>query len=174
MSAIEWIGGAPHLDERPLADGAELELRGAGDRWLPVVWREGALRLPLGDGAEALLGIDLARVELRFASARGAQVLALARFIESLAPDVHEGDPVELDLLRAHKQFLNELPAAIADYEQRMRDDSFALFRAAQRLRAAEGTEVEIARRELEASALSFAETSQWLGALRMMQDEER
>ncbi len=191
MSKIESNHGEPRLDGRPLADGAELELLAAGGRWLPVVWRQGACVMQLGgdwertqDGAPLelpLSGLDLTRVEVRRAEspARATRVVALGKWLEAQAPGVSAGDPVELDLKRAVKQFSSELPRAIEEYQEKLRHHSFDLFHSASLFAAAHGQSpspdaVELAqpRRQLEEAALKFEETSRWLAALQMMQAE--
>ena len=149
MSKLETVGGEPHLDARPLIDGAELELLVAGGRWLPVVWRGGTCVVTLGGdweqhaetaGPECVLAtLDLSRAELRRAEspARATRVMALAQWLDSQAPGASQADTVELDLMRAHKQFVTELPRAIEDYQQRLRNSSFDLFHAASLFAAA-------------------------------------
>jgi hypothetical protein len=177
------------LEGRPLVDGTALELLVAGGRWLPVRWRTGALVVELGGdweqqpGAEppaCTLDADLARAELRRAEspARAARVVALSKWLESQAPDVNPDTPVDLDLLRAHKQFATELPRVIEEYQQKLRDHSFDLFHAASNLGAAhvrEAGDAEVAtlRTQLEEAALRFEETSRWLSAFQVMQADE-
>ena len=172
------------LDGRPLIDGTELELLVAGGRWLPVQWHDGALRLQLGGdweqqpGAEpplARLDIDLAHAELRRAesAARATRVMALSKWIESQAPEADA--PLDLDVVRAHKHFLTELPRVIEEYQRKLRDHSFNLFHAASHfgaahVRAAPGDEIAALRLQLEEAALKFEETSRWLSALQVMQ----
>jgi hypothetical protein len=188
MSKLETVGGEPHLDARPLIDGAELELLVAGGRWLPVVWRGGACVVTLGGDWEqrleaaapecVLSTLDLSQAELRRAEspARATRVMALAQWLDSQAPGATQANAVEPDLARAHKQFVAELPRAIEDYQQRLRNSSFDLFHAATLFAAAraraEESELSPAREKLEAAALLFEETSRWLAALQVMQSE--
>ena len=179
MSKVE--GGA--LDGRPLVDGAELELLATGGRWLPVRWRDGLVMELGGDweqqaGADpplATLGIDLARAELRRAEspARATRVMALSKWLESQAPE--SDAPVDLDVMRAHKQFTAELPRLIEEYQLKLRDHSFDLFHAASHFGAAHGQGQDLTplRARLEEAALKFEETSRWLSALQVMQSDQ-
>jgi hypothetical protein len=189
MSKVVVNEGALYLEDRPLVDGAELELLVAGGRWMPVRWKSGACMLQIGgeweqhtdaDGPElALTGLDLAQVELRRAEspARATRVVALASWIESLAPGVGPDTPVDLDLVRANKQFEAELPRAIEEYQLRLRNHSFDLFQAASLFGAAHTrraeAEIPALREQLEAAALQFEETSRWLAALQLMQADQ-
>jgi hypothetical protein len=188
MCTLEMVGGEPHLDARPLVDGAELELLVAGGRWLPVEWRGGSCVVTLGGEWEqhlnapppvaTLSSLDLSQAELRRAEspARATRVMALAQWLDSQAPGAAQATAVELDLARAHKQFVSELPRAIEDYQQKLRNSSFDLFHAASHFGAARArtdeTELAAARSRLEETALSFEETSRWLAALQVMQSE--
>jgi hypothetical protein len=101
-------------------------------------------------------------------------VLALSQFLEAQSAGVKEGDPVDVNLMRAHKEFAAELPRAIEDYQARLRDHSFDLFHAASLFGAARasGQPLDGPRAQLEESALKFEETSRWLAALQVMQSE--
>jgi hypothetical protein len=186
MSKLE--GGL--LEGQPLADGAPLELLVPGGRWLPVRWYDGGLVVELGgdweqqpDGeppACRLHDVDLTRAELRRAEppARAARVVALSKWLESQAPGVTPETPVDLDLLRAHKQFAVELPRVIEEYQQKLRHHSFDLFHAASnfgagRVRQAGEEELATLSSQLEAAALQFEETSRWLSAFQVMQADE-
>jgi hypothetical protein len=172
-----------------LSEGAQLELRVAGQRWIPVRLRGGELEVILGGEWEqqpaaepevGRLAVDLDRVELRHAEspARAIRVVALEKWIGSQAPPVDPETPVDLDLLRANKQFAAELPRVIAEYEEKLRHHSFDLFHAASNFGAAhvaEAGEAEIAdfRARLEEAALRFEETSRWLSAFQVMQADQ-
>jgi hypothetical protein len=167
----------PSIDGRPLVDGTELELRLANDEWIPVRWSGGALRLALPE-EECALSLDLQRVELRRSEspARATRMAALSKWIESQAP---EGDaPVDLNLMRAHKQFSVELPRVIEEYQLKLRHHSFDLFHAASHfgaahVRQAQESELAPLRARLEETALKFEETSRWLSALQVMQADQ-
>jgi hypothetical protein len=177
MAKLEWVEGEPHLESRPLVDGAELELLMAGARWLPVRWQTNSLFAQLGgdwetgNGSpiECRIDADLAHVELRRAEApaRATRVMALSKFLESQAATV---DASEIEMMRAHKNFLSELPRAIEEYGQRLRDHSFDLFSAAAQFAAQRNDDT---RTQLEDAAVNFEETSRWLAALQMMQADQ-
>jgi hypothetical protein len=177
MSKLEWLSGEPHLDSRPLVDGAELELLMAGGRWLPLRWQGDSLVAQIGGDwevgggspVECRIGVDLAQVELRRAEApaRATRVMALGRFLEKQAATV---DASEIEMVRAHKSFRSELPRAIEEYGQRLRDHSFDLFSAAAQFAAQKN---EDTRGQLEEAAVKFEETSRWLAALQVMQADQ-
>jgi hypothetical protein len=168
------------------ADGDELELRVVGGRWVRAVWRDGGPWLTLGgeweerpDGVplEARLAdVDLSRVELRRAAspAQATRVVALSQFLEAQAENVQPGDPVDMNLLRANKEYAAELPRAVERYQTQLRDHSFELMHAAAQFGAARSTggDLDAARTQLEEAALKFEETSRWLVALQLMQSE--
>jgi hypothetical protein len=174
MPKLEWVSGEPNLESRPLVDGAELELLMMGGRWLPVRWQSKSLLAQLGGDwetssatpIECRIDVDLAQVELRRseAPARATRVMALGKFLESQAATV---DASEIEMMRAHKSFLSELPRAIEEYGQRLRDHSFDLFSAAAQFAV---QKTDDTRAQLEASAIKFEETSRWLAALQVMQ----
>jgi hypothetical protein len=186
VSRVELVGGQPFLDGRPLLEGAELELKLAGERWIPVRWRDGRCVLELGgaweretDGAAPVvaLPLDFALAELRRGEspARVTRTWALAQFVAAHAPD-EASETVDLDAARAHKQLSVELPRLIDDYQERFRAASFDLFHAAARFAAARAVgdaELAEARAELEEKAVQFESTSRWLSALQMMASEK-
>jgi hypothetical protein len=189
MSRVVVVEGELYLEERPLVDGAELELLVAGGRWMPVRWKQGSCVLTIGgdweqhtDGSGpqiALTGLDISQAELRRAEspARAARVVALASWIESLAPNVGPDTPVDLDLVRANRKYAAELPRAIEEYQLRLRNHSWDLFQAATLFGAAHtrgaDSEIPSLREQLEKAALQFEETSRWLAALQMMQADQ-
>jgi hypothetical protein len=177
MAKLEWVEGAPRLESQELIDGAELELLMAGGRWLPVRWQENSLFAQLGGDwetsshapIECRIDGDLAQVELRRteAPARATRVMALGKFLESQAASVNAS---EIEMMRAHKNFLTELPRAIEEYGQRLRDHSFDLFSAAAQFAV---QKTDDTRAQLEEAAVKFEETSRWLAALQVMQADQ-
>ena len=177
MSKIEWVSGEPQLESRPLVDGAELELLMAGGRWLPVRWQDQSLHAQLGGDwetsshapIECRIDGDLTQVELRRTEgpARATRVMALSKFLESQAATVNTS---EIEMMRAHKNVLSELPRAIEEYGQRLRDHSFDLFSAAAQFAVQKSDDT---RAQLEEAAVKFEETSRWLAALQVMQADQ-
>jgi hypothetical protein len=174
------------LDGRPLVDGTELELLLAGSRWIPARWRDSRLELQLGGDWEqdpngqpfscTIQDLDLARAELRRTEspARATRVMALAKWIEAQVPEPDA--PVDLDVLRANRQFVAELPRVIEEYQLKLRDHSFDLFHAASHFGAAQKagvSDLAEVRAQLEEAAVKFDDTSRWLSALQVMQADQ-
>jgi hypothetical protein len=170
-----------------LTDGDELELRLQGGRWVRAEWRHGAPWLTLGGEWEErpdaepvqarLADVDLSRVELRRAASpvQATRVVALSHFLEAQARDVQPGDPIDVNLVRANKEYAVELPRAIERYQAQLRDHSFDLLNAAAQYGATRNAagDLDAARTQLEEAAAKFEETSRWLVALQVMQSEQ-
>ena len=156
-----------------LAAAGSGQRAGLAKQWLLLggEWEERPDGAPL---QARLADVDLSRVELRRAAspAQATRVVALSKFLAAQAPDVQPDDPVDMNLVRANKEFAAELPQAIERYQAQLRDHSFELLHAASQLGAARHTDgdLDAARAHLEEAALKFAETSRWLAALQLMQ----
>src|SRR5262245_13600620 len=110
------------LDGEPLEDGAALELRLIGDRWIPVRWHAASRSIVVELGGdwessetiEATLAIDFQRAELRRGApiVRTTRLMALAEFVREHAPEVPPEMP-DLGVVRAHKQVESELPRLV-------------------------------------------------------------
>jgi hypothetical protein len=182
---MSTITGDGILDGEALEDGAALELRLTGDRWIPVRWKAGTVVLELGGDfeheqtIEAALAIDFSRAEFRRGApvVRTTRVMALDQFVREHAPEVPLEMP-DLGVVRAQKQIDAELPKLIAEYHERFRAHGYDLFRAAARFGAARGTadenQLADARAALEQAALAFEESSRWLAALQMMEADSK
>jgi hypothetical protein len=177
MSSITPDG---RLDGEPLEDGAALELRLTGDRWIPVSWHAATRSVVLALGGdweglesrEAPLAIDFDRAEFRRGTpiVRATRLMAITEFLREQAPAVPPEMP-DLDVVRAHKQVQAELPRLVEEYQQRFRDQAYDLFRAAARFATVRDPQlVADARAALEEAAVRFEESSRWLAALQMME----
>jgi hypothetical protein len=189
---IELRDGAPFLDGRPLDEGDELELRLLSDRWVPARYgADGTLRVALGGAweasgeppAEATLQLDLSLADLRWIvpAQQVTRLAALRDFVRDTAAAVAPAPdaPIELETVRAHREFRTQLAGMLVEYERQVHDRSFELLSAAARYgalheagAAREDPGVLRARDDLEGTAIRFESASRMLVALHLMSRE--